>query len=94
MPAQLNKNYEFEENNSYLEQEPKYQDFQEINFESTKLQELFFFARVAIFSLVSVFFAFVLLAINFAAVWAFLFSSLMSFGITILISKSVHSFLS
>ena len=67
------------------------QEFQELNAPSAKLDELFFFAAIAIFSLVTVLFAFVLLALNFSPIWAFLFSGIISFSITNVLKKSVKN---
>ncbi|MGT2933338.1 DUF3270 domain-containing protein [Streptococcus catagoni] len=92
MSNQLKKHQEFEE--SQIDQEPKFHDFQEIHNQSAKLEELFFFARIAIFSLITVLFAFVLLSLNLSPLWAFLFSSLLSFGVTFFLSKTIKTFLS
>ncbi|EGJ26786.1 DUF3270 domain-containing protein [Streptococcus porcinus] len=94
MPSPLKKQDEFDYLNQEIDSEPKFQDFQNLSSQKTKLDELLFFARIAFFSMVTVFFAFVLLAMHLAPLWAFLFSSLLSYGTTLAISKIIHSFLS
>ncbi|KHD46055.1 DUF3270 domain-containing protein [Streptococcus hongkongensis] len=89
MPSPLRQEEQFEQTHSYQDETPKFQEFQELNYQSAKLEDLFFFASVAIFSLVTVFVAFVLLSINFSPLWAFLFSSLVSYGITSVFKKSI-----
>ncbi|RFE01792.1 DUF3270 domain-containing protein [Streptococcus parauberis] len=91
MPSPLRKEEHFEQLQDYQNETPKFQEFQELNAPSTKLEELFFFAAIAIFSLVTVLFAFVLLALNFSPIWAFLFSGLISFSITNVLKKSVKN---
>ncbi|MGT2958771.1 hypothetical protein A9Q68_04220 [Streptococcus bovimastitidis] len=94
MPSPLKKQEEFDYLYQEADLEPKYQDFQEYNSQSSKLEELLFFARVAIFSMITVLIAFVLLAMNLAPIWAFFISSLISYGATSSLTKSIHSFLS
>ncbi|WEM65695.1 DUF3270 family protein [Streptococcus parauberis] len=88
MPSPLRKEEHFEQLQDYQNETPK---FQELNAPSAKLEELFFFAAIAIFSLVTVLFAFVLLALNFSPIWAFLFSGIISFSITNVLKKSVKN---
>lgn len=91
MPSPLRKEELFEQSQSYQNDIPKFQEFQELDAPSSKLEELFFFASIAVFSLVTVLFAFVLLAINFSPIWAFLLSGLISFSITNALKKSVKN---
>lgn len=67
----------------------KFQEFQDLNGHSSKLKELIFFARIAVFSLITVLFAFVLLVMNLAPVWAFLIASAISLVITSFLSKAI-----
>ncbi len=86
MPSPLRQPHQVE--NHDLEQKaPRYHDFNEISNQSAKLQELIFFASIGFFSLVTVFFAFVLLALNLVPFLAFIFSGLMSFGVTKVVSN-------
>lgn len=94
MPASLKKQEEYDYSQLHQSEVPKYQDFQEPNNYSAKLEELFFFGRIAIFSLVTVFFAFALLAMQLAPFWAFLLSSVLSYGLTSLVAKTLKTLIS
>ncbi|MGT2887616.1 DUF3270 domain-containing protein [Streptococcus didelphis] len=94
MPAPLKKHQDFDHVELENQQEPKFQDFQEVNHHSGKFQELVFFARLAVFSLMTVLFAFVLLTMNLAPIWAFLLSSIISYALTSLIARALKNVLS
>ncbi|MGT2808148.1 DUF3270 family protein [Streptococcus iniae] len=91
MPASLKKHQDYDYEQYDQSEAPKYQDFQELNNHSAKLEELFFFGRITIFSLITVLLAFALLAMQLAPFWAFLFSSALSYGLTSLIAKTLKS---
>ncbi|MGT2935784.1 DUF3270 domain-containing protein [Streptococcus castoreus] len=93
MPAPLKKHHELEDYDLSQESQDKFRDFQDFSGQSAKLSELVFFVRVASFSLITVLFAFVLLVMNLAPVWAFLFASIMGLGITSLLSKGIKTLL-
>ncbi|HHJ7053021.1 TPA: DUF3270 domain-containing protein [Streptococcus pyogenes] len=93
MPAPLKKHNSVEQDDSYQESQSKFRDFQEFNGQSAKLKELVFFARIASFSLITVLFAFVLLVMNLAPMFAFLFASIISLGITSSFAKVIKSLL-
>ncbi|MGT2959667.1 DUF3270 domain-containing protein [Streptococcus caballi] len=71
--------------------EPKFQEFQEFNTNSAKFRELLFFARIAFFGVTTVVIAFMLLALNLAPLWAFLFALLASLAITSAVSTLIWS---
>lgn len=94
MPASLKKHQDYDYEQYEQTQAPKYQNFQELNVHSAKLEELFFFGRMTTFSLITVLLAFALLAMKLAPFWAFLFSSAISYGLTSLIAKTLKSMIS
>lgn len=85
MPTPLEQRQQKQEQVS----QQKFQEFQDLNGHSSKLKELIFFARIAVFSLITVLFAFVLLVMNLAPVWAFLIASAISLAITSFLSKAI-----
>ncbi|EHI70247.1 DUF3270 domain-containing protein [Streptococcus ictaluri] len=93
MPAPLKNHNAFEDQELQDNSQSKFQDFQDINGHNAKLKELIFFARIAVFSLITVLFAFVLLVMNLTPVWAFLFASLIGLASTSLLAKTLKSFL-
>ncbi|MGT2925958.1 DUF3270 domain-containing protein [Streptococcus cuniculipharyngis] len=70
---------------------PKYREFQELNSNSAKFRELVFFARVAIFSIMTVLICFVLLSLGIQSLWAFLLSLLISFALNSTLSYFIFS---
>ncbi|PZO93481.1 MAG: DUF3270 domain-containing protein [Streptococcus pyogenes] len=94
MSAPLKQYHDYEED-VHVEDSPKFHEFpvKQSQPSGAKLQEVFFFAKVATFSLVAVLFAFVLLALNLAPLWSFLIAGLISLGITSFLSHTVAAFL-
>lgn len=94
MPRPLKKHEELNHHEPHQDTYRQFQDFKDISNHSAKLKELIFFGRIAIFSLVTVLFAFVLLVMNLTPLWAFLFASTLSLAVTSMMTKIIKSFLS
>lgn len=92
MPANL-KRQRIEELEEELQvsYSPKYREFQELNSNSAKFRELVFFARVAIFSILSVLSCFILLSLKIGVAWAFLLAILISTALTSTLSYFIFS---
>ncbi|TWS94192.1 MULTISPECIES: DUF3270 family protein [unclassified Streptococcus] len=92
MPANLKRQRieEFEED-LQISYSPKYREFQELNSNSAKFRELVFFARVTIFSILSVLSCFVLLSLEIGVGWAFLLAILISTALTSTLSYFIFS---
>lgn len=92
MPANLKRQrIEELEDDLQVSYSPKYREFQELNSNSAKFRELVFFARVAIFSIMSVLSCFILLSLNIGVVWAFLLAVLISTALTSTLSYFIFS---
>lgn len=70
---------------------PKYKEFQELNSNSAKFRELVFFARVAIFSIMTVLLCFILLSLKMQTLWAFLLALLISTALNSTLSYFIFS---
>lgn len=92
MPANLKRqSYEELDEDLQVSYSPKYQEFQELNSNSAKFRELVFFARVAIFSIMSVLSCFILLSLGIEVIWAFLLAVLISTALTSTLSYFIFS---
>ena len=82
MSKPLRQQHDFEEEKLQEDMSPKFQEFQEFNPNHAKLDELKFFARIALFGVLTVVTAFFLLVLNLAPLWAFIISGFLSLAIS------------
>jgi hypothetical protein len=89
MVAPLRQRKDFKEQDVQEDLTPKFQEFQNINNNSAKFNELIFFARIALFGISTVLVAFLLLVWDFSPFLAFLVASLAGLVVTTIISTLI-----
>ncbi|MFC2401665.1 MAG: DUF3270 domain-containing protein [Streptococcus sobrinus] len=80
-----------ESQNQTNQNQPKYQEFYQVDNQSAKLRELLFFARIALFCISSVLLTFLFLTMGLGTLIAFSLAVLLGIAITSTISTFVLS---
>ena len=79
------------QSNQSKQNQPKYQEFYQVDTQSAKLRELLFFARIALFSISSVLLTFLFLTMGMGTLVAFSLAVLLGIAITSTISTFILS---
>ena len=90
MVAQRQDDFDYYPNQESQNQ-PKYQEFYQVDTQSAKLRELLFFARIALFSISSVLLTFLFLTMGMGTLVAFSLAVLLGIAITSTISTFILS---
>ncbi|WP_019792236.1 DUF3270 domain-containing protein, partial [Streptococcus sobrinus] len=95
MAAQRQDDFDYynnqESQNQTNQNQPKYQEFYQVDNQSAKLRELLFFARIALFCISSVLLTFLFLTMGLGTLIAFSLAVLLGIAITSTISTFVLS---
>ncbi|WP_195934282.1 DUF3270 domain-containing protein [Streptococcus sobrinus] len=95
MAAQRQDDFDYynnqESQNQANQNQPKYQEFYQVDNQSAKLRELLFFARIALFCISSVLLTFLFLTMGLGTLIAFSLAVLLGIAITSTISTFVLS---
>lgn len=95
MAAQRQDDFDYYDNqesqNQTNQNQPKYQEFYQVDNQSAKLRELLFFARIALFCISSVLLTFLFLTMGLGTLIAFSLAVLLGIAITSTISTFVLS---
>lgn len=95
MAAQRQDDFDYynnqESQNQTNQNQPKYQEFYQVDNQSAKLRELLFFARIALFCISSVLLTFLFLTMGLGTLIAFSLAVLLGIAITSTISTFILS---
>ncbi|MFC3932794.1 DUF3270 family protein [Streptococcus dentapri] len=83
--------YDSQDNIQANQEEPKYQEFYEIDTQSAKLRELLFFVRISLFCVSAVLLTFLFLTLGLGTITSFALAILLGIAITSTISTFILS---